>query len=163
MTGAKIVRCSVLLLVVGLALGCGGPRKPSEAAGGMDSKRSVGEQCLADADARYQPRADAPNRIDIEHILIRHAGVANPGEVTRTPEEACLRGLEAWQKLQDGADWDAIAEEYSEARGAAGGRLSRVSAEELDDDFAAVAFSLEENELSYVVKTKRGFHLILRR
>ncbi len=152
----------VLVLAVGALTSCGGSQKSAGSADGESGASTAGQKCLADADAQYKPRADAPNRIDVEHIVVRHAGLEDPQGATRTPEEACLRVLEAWKKLQGGAEWDAIVEEYSDAKGAAGGKLSRISADEVDSDFAAVAFSLEPDQLSYVVKTERGFHLILR-
>lgn len=157
---------SVVVVASCLAMALCGCGVSNKGAASVDADRAgltAGEKCLTDAEVRYTPRADAPSRIDVEHILVRHAGVEGATGVTRTPEEACLRALEAWKKLQAGADWDSIVEEYTEAKGAAAGKLSRVSSDELDRDFAAVAFSLDTDELSYVVKTSRGFHLVLRR
>jgi parvulin-like peptidyl-prolyl isomerase len=41
-------------------------------------------------------------------------------------------------------------------------RLGAVRQEDLEQSFANAAFALEPNQLSYVVKSNRGFHIILR-
>jgi len=58
--------------------------------------------------------------------------------------------------------FDAMARMYSKDEGSAknGGELGFLSRGELDPDFAAVAFSLKPNEISDVVKTRFGYHLI---
>ena len=45
---------------------------------------------------------------------------------------------------------------------ATGGALGSVSKSDLDPTFANAAFSLDVNELSHVVETDRGFHVIVR-
>jgi parvulin-like peptidyl-prolyl isomerase len=62
--------------------------------------------------------------------------------------------------LESGGDWDETVKEYSDARNDV---LGRVSFDELTTDFANAAFALEANQLSYVVETNRGFHIILRK
>jgi parvulin-like peptidyl-prolyl isomerase len=73
-----------------------------------------------------------------------------------------LRALKALGKLKDGAAWDEVVDTYSDAAGPNHGALGRVSKEDLDPSFAAVAFSLDVNEISYVVESFRGFHVIVR-
>jgi parvulin-like peptidyl-prolyl isomerase len=123
---------------------------------------SAGEQCLQDAKAPREPKANAPDSIDVSHILVRHAKLKRPEGATRSREEACLRALEALKKLQSSGNWDAVVAEYSDAPGATMGSLGRVSVDDLDPDFANAAFALDVDELSYVVETRRGFHIILR-
>jgi hypothetical protein len=57
-------------------------------------------------------------------------------------------------------DWDSAVARYSDAKDS---ELGRVAVDELDPAFAGAAFSLEVDQLSYVVETPRGFHVILRR
>jgi hypothetical protein len=151
------------LLVAMLFAACAGAQKETDGERRAHIEASPGMQCIMDAETVLNPPADAPGRIDAAHILVRHAGVANPGDATRTREEACLRALEARQKLLSGVSWDDVFEEYSDARGAAGGELYQVSQDDLARPFAGAAFSLKVDELSYPVETNRGFHIIWRK
>ena len=150
--------CLVLLLTA-----CGGSSAPAAAPDpAEEGAASAGKQCLEDASAPREPKANAPEAIEVSHILVRHAELKRPQGATRSREQACLRALEARNKLQASGDWDAVVSEYSDAPGATGGALGRVSADELDPAFASAAFALDVDELSYVVETERGFHIILR-
>jgi parvulin-like peptidyl-prolyl isomerase len=51
---------------------------------------------------------------------------------------------------------------YSDAGEATGGSLGTVGKDELEPTFAGAAFSLGVGELSHVVETERGFHVIVR-
>ncbi len=139
---------------------CGGDHKPVQA---PSPEASPGARCLAEAEVPRTPPADAPARADFAQILVRHAGVRNAGGVQRTREEACLRALEARNRLLNGADWDEIFKEYSDSQGATQGVLYDVTQGSLDPVFAGAAFSLAIDELSYVLETPRGFHVIWRK
>jgi hypothetical protein len=88
--------------------------------------------------------------------------LARPEGATRSREEACLYALNALQQVQSSGDWDASVEEYSDSGKAARGDLGRVSIDELEGPFGNAAFALEVDQLSYVVESDRGFHIILR-
>jgi NIMA-interacting peptidyl-prolyl cis-trans isomerase 1 len=153
------------LLVLGtlaLFVGCGGSSESAKSPSGEEGKLSKGKQCLKDAAAPRELGPNAPNRIEVSHILVRHDGLKRPQGATRSPEEACLRALKALEALQGGAEWDEVVQKYSDAPGATMGNLGYVSQTDVDPKFADAAFSLEVNELSYVVETDRGFHIILR-
>lgn len=127
---------------------------------GVSDPTSVGATCLQDARALRSPNPEAPSKIRLAHILIRHRELKDPRGATRSPDEACLRALQALHELQDGGDWDEVAKKYSDARNDV---LGRVGFDELTTEFANAAFALEGNQLSYVVETNRGFHIILRK
>jgi peptidyl-prolyl cis-trans isomerase NIMA-interacting 1 len=135
----------------------GGP--PAEASQPAGSRLTAGQQCLEDAAAPRLPPTDAPARITVAHILVRHAGLDDPRGASRSRETACLRALDALQALKDGGDWAEVARQYSDSKDDALGRVSR---DDLTRAFANAAFSLEVNQLSYVVESDRGFHIILR-
>src|SRR5688572_27771288 len=118
-------------LVVVLA-SCGGGSGPKDASATKNAASSPAEQCMADAESRATAPVDAPERIDVAQILVRHAGVKNSADVTRTAEEACLRAQEARKKLLAGGDWDEVRAKYSDEQGAAGGVLYGVTQGDLD-------------------------------
>lgn len=152
------------LLLVGLAglIGCGG----SGASKGAESggrKKTAGEECIEQANIVQTPPTDAPERVDLAAITVRHAALKEAGNVIWTREEACLRAAEARKKLLAGSDWDTVFNEYSDAKGAGGGELFGVTQGDLEPAFAGAAFSLKVDELSYPVESKRGFHVIWRK
>jgi len=94
--------------------------------------------------------------VDISHILMQV-----------TPSENSLR--EAYQKIQDiqnklkeGQDFATLARQYSEDPGSAanGGVLGFVSRGTLVKEFEEAAFALDEGQISDIVQTKFGFHII---
>ncbi len=141
-----------------VACGASSPPPTSRA----DAPTSRGKQCLLDAAAPRTPKPDAAAKIGVSQILVRHAELERPLGATRAREAACLRALEARQKLEAGADFAEVVAQYSDGGKDTGGVLGRVSRDELDPKFADAAFALDVNELSYVVETPRGFHVILR-
>jgi hypothetical protein len=147
-------------LVALVACGGGGAGKGAENSG---RKLTPGEQCIEQANIVQTPPTDAPERVDLAAITVRHAALKDAGNVIWTREEACLRAAEARKKLLAGTDWETVFNEYSDAKGAAGGDLFGVTQGDLEPAFAGAAFSLKVDELSYPVESKRGFHVIWRK
>jgi len=163
------VKLAGLLSAAGLLLAaCGGSTPNAEApAGGADETKEAksdgpGQKCLDEASATLEAPADAPEEIAVSHILVRHADLERPEGASRSRAEACLRALEARLRMESGLDWDAAVSEYSDSPGAMHGALGSVAPSELEPAFAGAAFSLDAGQMSYVVETSRGFHLILR-
>ncbi len=152
---------SASLLALVCLFGCGGAQTKASSANSTSSNDAE-KDCLAAAAAHSEPKKDAPNHITVSHILVRHAELAHPEGATRTRGQACLRALQALNKLKDGADWTGVVKEYSDAPGPNAGSLGSVTKDDLDPSFAAVAFSLDVNEISYVLESFRGFHVIIR-
>ncbi len=133
------------------------PSAPPTAA---DTAHSKGAACLADASTAIPVPTDAPARIEVRHILVRHAGLTDPKGASRSKEAACLHALNALEALQTGTlDWEEAVGKFSDSND---DDLGRVNADDLSPAFAGAAFSLEVDQLSYVVETDRGFHVILR-
>ena len=150
--------------IVVLAAACGAsPEAPAKAPATTVGPQSAGEECLAAASAPRSAGEDAPESIEVSHILVRHRDLPRNRE-DRSREQACLRALQALEKLKAGSDFDSVVAEYSDEKGASdrGGSLGRVTPDELNPAFAAAAFELAVDELSYVVESKSGFHIILR-
>jgi peptidyl-prolyl cis-trans isomerase NIMA-interacting 1 len=141
-------------------MACAQPKPATTAASDGASKLSVGAQCLEDAASARGAKDNPPRRVRVAHILVRHAELTDAKGATRGREEACLRALAALDALKQGADWDDSVKRYSDSQDS---DLGWVTREEVQPRFADAAFELDAQQLSYVVETPRGFHIILRR
>lgn len=104
-------------------------------------------------------------KIYSRHILIMHKSSAGKLEkITRTKAQAKQRAKEVLEKLnQPGADFAALAMEYSDCPSKkCGGNLEAVSKTRTLPKFEKTAFKLKEWELSGIVETRLGFHIIQR-
>ncbi len=163
----NVLRTLALVAAAHGCLACGGassakPPVEAQASDATGGARSPEQACLAEAQAPRTPRADAPERITISHVLVRHKDLKRSEGATRSRGEACLRAKAAREKLLAGAEWSDVVKEYSDGGDATGGKLGSVTKSELDPVFANAAFALDSGELSHVVETPRGFHVIAR-
>ena len=103
-------------------------------------------------------------KVSARHILIMHNdSMRKPQEITRTKEEARARAEEVKQMLADGADFEAMAREYSDGpTGPRGGDLNSFGRGVMHPDFEAAAFGLEVGGISDLVETPFGYHIIQR-
>jgi parvulin-like peptidyl-prolyl isomerase len=87
-----------------------------------------------------------------------------PASVTRTEDEARQLIGEIAEKLKGGADFGELARQYSECPSGkrAGGDLGTFGKGKMAPPFEKAAFALEENQISDIVETEFGFHLIQR-
>lgn len=156
-------------MTVMASLGCGGggaapatlvsPHAPA-AGGGAKA-----DGCLAVAGAKHRRSAGEPPRITAKHVLVKYVGAKQASvSVTRSREDACLRAQEARTKLEQGTSFADVVKEYSEEQGAAtrDGTLGAVERGDVVPAFADAAFELRAGEVSQVVETDYGFHVILR-
>jgi NIMA-interacting peptidyl-prolyl cis-trans isomerase 1 len=98
-------------------------------------------------------------------VLVKWAGAKRaPASVTRTREQACLRALEARTKLEKGTSFGDVVAEYSDEEGAATreGMIGAITRPQVAPPFADAAFELHIGDVSYVVETDFGFHVIMR-
>ncbi|MFO8073579.1 MAG: peptidylprolyl isomerase [Polyangia bacterium] len=99
------------------------------------------------------------------HILVMHEGSKRrPSSVTRSKKEARELIEQLEEKLEEGADFAELAREHSDCPSGkrAGGDLGTFSKGDMSPEFEKTAFQLEEKEISDVVETDFGFHLIQR-
>lgn len=139
---------------------------PSWAGGGLEVTAPVR---AAEEDARIERErarvAAQPKQIGAKHILIMHAGSkSKPEEVKRTREEAKKRAEEALTKLRIGADFDALVKEYTDEPGGVerNGDLGVFDRSTMVKTFAEAAFVLQVGQVSDIIETVYGFHIIKR-
>ena len=99
--------------------------------------------------------------IRASHILIGHADAASGDD--KTPEEAktAIEGLKA--EIDGGADFADLAREHSDCpSGSKGGDLGSFGRHAMVAPFDEAAFALDADQLSDVVETEFGYHLIQR-
>jgi len=154
-----------LTVAVSMTLACGGAPSPGASSASSTSGDSAAARCLAAAEAKHERKASEPDRITAKHVLVRYAGAKHaPATITRTREQACLRAQEALAKLQEGASFADVVRDYSDESGAETreGTLGAIERGDVAPAFADAAFELKVREVSQVVETDFGFHVILR-
>ncbi|MCA9633013.1 MAG: peptidylprolyl isomerase [Myxococcales bacterium] len=112
-----------------------------------------------------QPKDGEPEQITASHILVMYRGSKSaPPEIVRTKEEARERAEEARQRAVAGEDFAELAAEYSDEPGAGerGGNLGPFPRGVMVKPFSDAAFALKVGQVSDVVETDYGFHVILR-
>jgi peptidyl-prolyl cis-trans isomerase NIMA-interacting 1 len=103
--------------------------------------------------------------IGARHILVMHKDSQHrPETVTRTREEALARAKECLLKLRGGADFTEVLREYTDEPNGVqrGGDLGMFKREVMVKAFGDAAFALKVGEISEVVETSYGFHIIKR-
>ncbi len=100
------------------------------------------------------------------HILIRYAGSTRaPADVTRTKEDALKLAQQVAQKAKaPGADFTALADQYTEdpSGKGRGGSLGAFPKGRMVPEFDKATFELAPGQVSDVVETGFGFHIIRR-
>jgi hypothetical protein len=107
----------------------------------------------------------APMEIAAQHILVAYRGAERaPAGVTRTKAQARTRASEVLAKAKAGEDFSALVAQYSDDPGAKErlGSLGKFSRGKMDKAFSDAAFQLRVDEVSDVVETRFGFHVIKR-
>ena len=97
-----------------------------------------------------------PEKFELAHIFI------NPQKGERLKAKAREFAEALLDSIKNGADFAALAKKYSDDPGSAakGGELGFVKRGVFFPEFEAAAFQLEEGELSEVVESPVGFHII---
>jgi len=105
-----------------------------------------------------------PEMIKASHILVAYKGAmrADPA-IKRTKEEAKKLAADLQKKAQK-EDFAALAKKHSDDKGsgANGGELGEFSRTQMVKPFADAAFALKPGEVSAVVESDFGFHIIKR-
>jgi peptidyl-prolyl cis-trans isomerase SurA len=99
---------------------------------------------------------DIKETVDISHILKQ----IKPSEESK--EEAKEKLMKILEMIKNGESFEELAKKYSQDPGSAsrGGDLGFTNRGDFVKEFEEVAFALNENEVSGIVETQFGFHII---
>lgn len=126
------------------------------------------ESSLALDDAVVKKMYD-DNKKDYEQVTARHILVAfkgspaaQPGKKELTEDEAKAKAEDLRKQLAAGADFAELAKKESDdtGSGSRGGDLGTFGHGQMVPEFEAAAFETKVGELSPVVKTQYGFHIL---
>jgi hypothetical protein len=119
----------------------------------------------AEASASQAANVPPPDAIIAQHVLVAYKTAKRaPKGVTRSKSEARARAQEALAKIRAGAAFEDIVSQYSDDAGSIDrrGSLGKFRRGDMDPAFGAAAFALRPGEVSDVVETPFGFHVIKR-
>jgi peptidyl-prolyl cis-trans isomerase C len=124
----------------------------------VNTKVALGPQ---DVDNFYKQNPDKfqqGERVRASHILIRTAENAD----VKTKEAAKAKATDVLKQVKSGKDFSELAKNYSQDPGsaAAGGDLGFFARGQMVGPFEQAAFSLKPGEISDVVETPFGYHII---
>jgi len=99
-----------------------------------------------------------PNRVHAEHILFMTVGKSTDAEV----EEVKKKAEDVLMQVKKGGKFEDLAKKYSEDPGSKdkGGDLSWITQGQTVPEFEKTAFTLSPGQVSDLVKTQYGFHII---
>lgn len=154
-------RSGVVVVTLALCASCGGAQATSNTGSGDKAGPSSEEdKCIATANAPREKRANEPTSMLVKHIIVAFKGSkAAPEGVTRSRAQACLRAAKARDEIRAGGDFDKVATKYSDDQETLKHNIRR---ENVLPQFGDAAFELGVLQLSDVVETDDGFHVILR-
>jgi peptidyl-prolyl cis-trans isomerase D len=104
-----------------------------------------------------------PEQVKVSHIWIKMPLPGADGKVADNKvAEAQHRADDLSRQLKNGAKFEELAKKYSEDPGSAnvGGSLGWIGRAQMTPEFEKAAFSLTKGQISGVVKSSDGFHII---
>ena len=167
---ASILGLAVVAAVAAAA--CGGSegapvKAPSEAPSPSSSATTTSSapaSASTPASAAPSP-AKPPTKISARHVLIQWMGAERaPASIVRTREQARAVAEDVLRRARGGEDFTRLAVEFSDEPGAAnrGGSLGRVGKGPMVRSGEDAAFKLAPGEISDIVESSFGYHVILR-
>ncbi len=111
----------------------------------------------------HQEQYRVPEQVNVRHILIKTPAPGADGKVDEKAVEAARQKAESILKqLRGGANFAELAKKHSEDPGSAdsGGSLGWIQRGRTVAEFEKAAFSLGKGQISDVVRSSFGFHII---
>ncbi len=100
---------------------------------------------------------ESPEQVRASHILVK----VDPGATAEADAAAKLKAEGLAKQAKDGADFAELAKANSDCpSGQTGGDLNFFTKERMVPEFSDAAFAMDVNEISDVVKTQFGYHVI---
>ena len=106
-----------------------------------------------------------PTSVAAQHVLVAYKGAERvPKGITRTKANAKERAEQVATKAKAGADFTALVTEYTDDPGSKErlGSLGKFTREKVSKPVSDVAFALKVGEVSGVVESPFGFHVLKR-
>ena len=134
----------------------------------VDYSKAEEQVHITDADLRdyydqHREQYRIPEQVKVSHILIKTPLPGPDGKVDeKAVAEAQQRAEDLLKQIKNGASFEELAKKYSEDPGSAknGGSLGWIGRGQTVPEFEKVAFSLPKGQISGVVKSSYGFHII---
>jgi parvulin-like peptidyl-prolyl isomerase len=103
-------------------------------------------------------------QVHVAHILIMYEGATRaPATINRSKDEARAQSEALLERVNRGANFHDLAKLYSDCPSSKiGGDLNMIRRGDLAAPFEDVAFELKRGEVSGIVETEFGFHIIKR-
>ncbi len=112
---------------------------------------------------QHRDQYRVPEQVKVSHILIKTPLPGPDGKIDeKGVTEAQHRAEDILKQLKSGTKFETLAEKYSEDPGSAkqGGSLGWIGRGQTVPEFEKVAFSLPKGQMSDLVKSSYGFHII---
>lgn len=112
--------------------------------------------------SEYESNTKAYNTVTASHILISTQDSDGNELSEKKKAEAKKKAEEVLQKAKDGEDFAKLAKKYSDDSSNAenGGELGSFTYQEMVEEFSEAAFKLDKGEISDIVETTYGYHII---
>jgi peptidyl-prolyl cis-trans isomerase D len=123
----------------------------------FEAKVEIAEEAVRDFYEFNQKDYETPPQVRARHILIK----VPEGTSAEREEELRERAGFVQEKASEGSDFAALAKEFSQdSTGPGGGDLGWFSRGQMVTAFEEAAFALDAGEISDVVRSEYGFHVI---
>jgi peptidyl-prolyl cis-trans isomerase C len=123
----------------------------------VQTSQSITEEEMREFYNNNQDYFKTKEQVEARHILISTQGIENEEK----QQEAYQRAQKIKEQLEQGANFAELAKEKSEGPSSSqGGNLGKFSRGQMVPAFEEAAFALDKGEISEVVETKFGFHII---
>ncbi len=161
-------RWSLLFALV--VSGCDAPSvapgaPPPSATASVPTPPPAASSAAAPALAEAEAPPPVPDAIIAQHLLVAYKNAKRaPKGIARSKAEAKARAEEALAKITSGMTFEGAVKAYSDDAGSADrlGSVGKFRHDAMDPAFSNAAFALRVGQVSGVVETPFGFHLIKR-
>jgi NIMA-interacting peptidyl-prolyl cis-trans isomerase 1 len=138
---------------------------PAPSAPATDTTAQTGDASSAPTPSAAASAKPSPKKISARHILIEFMGCQSASSsVVRTRDQAYAVAKDVLRRAKKGEDFARLAVEFSDEpnAGERGGSLGRFGRGAMVKQFEDAAFALQPGEISDVVESPFGFHIIQR-